>query len=97
MGAEMAPGLVRVRSMKSQRIEFVVAHDGQGGTGIHHGPHDLEGFPDLRAAVDEVAKKDGLAFGVSKDALVLGIAQLPEEPLEGSSVAVNVTDEVVHG
>ncbi len=93
----MAPGLVGVRGMEGQRIEFVVAHDCQGGASIHHGPDDLEGFPDLGAAVDEVAKKDGLAFGVPVDAIVLGIAQLPEELLESISVAVDVTDEVVHG
>jgi hypothetical protein len=96
VGPEMAPGLIRVGSVKSESVEFVVAHDCQGGASIHHGPYDLEGLPDLRAAVDEVAKKDGLAVRVSVDALVLGIAQLPEESLEGVSVAVNVADEVVH-
>jgi hypothetical protein len=94
---EMAPGLVRIGSMEGQGIEFVVAHDSQGGAGIHHRPNELEGLPNMRATVDEVAKKDGLAFWVPVDALVLGIAQLPEEPLEGVSVAVDVTDEVVHG
>ena len=93
----MVPGLAGVRSMKCQRIEFVVAHDCQGGAGIHHGPDNLEGFPDLGPAVDEVAKKDGLAFRVSVDPLLLGIAESPKEPLEGVSVAVDVTDEVVHG
>ena len=95
MGPEMALGLVRVGGMEGQRIEFVVAHDCKGGAGIHHRPDDLEGLPDLRAAVDEVAEKDGLAFWVPVEAFVLGIAQLPEEPLEGVSVTVDVADEVV--
>jgi hypothetical protein len=96
VGPEVAPGLIRVRGVEGQGVEFVVTHDGQGGTGIYHGPDDVEGFPDQRAAVDEVAEKDGLTFWVPVDALVLGITQLPEEPLEGVSVAVCITDEVVH-
>jgi hypothetical protein len=96
VGPEMAPGLVRFGSVKSESVKFVVAHDCKGGASIHHGPDDLEGLPDLRPAVDEVAEKDGLAFWVPVDALVLGIAKLPEELQEGVSVAVDVADEVVH-
>jgi hypothetical protein len=50
----------------------------------------------MGAAVDEVAEKDGLAFGVLVDALVPGVAQLLEESLEGVSVAVDIADQVVH-
>ncbi len=95
MRPEMAPGLVRIGSVKSECVKFVVAHDCKGGAGIDHGPDDLERFPDLGAAVNEVAEENSLALGVLVDALVLGIAQLPEEPLEGVSVAVYVADEVV--
>ena len=92
----MVPGLVRVRGVEGQGVEFVVTHDCQGGASIHHGPNELEGLSDLRAPVNEVAKEDSLAFGVLVDALVPGIAQLPEEPLESISVAVDVADEVMH-
>lgn len=40
---------------------------------------------------------DELNDGMPVDALLPGVAELPEESLEGVSVAVNVADEVVHG
>ena len=92
MGPEVLVGLVGVRGMKGECVEFVVSHDRQSSTRVNHGPDEFERFANMRAAVDEVTKKDGLTFRVPVDALVPGIAQLPEQPLEGVSVAVNVAD-----
>lgn len=83
--------------MKSESIEFVVAHDGQSRPGVNHGADYLQRLPDIGAAVDKVTKEDGLAFGMPVDALVFGVAELGEELLQGVSVAVNVADPVVHG
>jgi hypothetical protein len=57
----------------------MVAHHRQGRTRVDHRADDLEGFPDLGPAVDEVAEEDSLAFWVPVDALVLGIAEFAEE------------------
>ena len=97
VGPKVAARLFRVWSVKSEGIEFVVAHDRQSRPRVDHGPDDLQRLPYLGAAVDEVAKEDGLAFGMPVDAVVLGIAEFGQELLQGVSVAVDVADEVVHG
>lgn len=43
------------------RIEFMVAHDGECFSGIHHGADEVEHFANLRATVDVVAQEDHLA------------------------------------
>ena len=57
-----------VGRVESQGVELVVAHHGEGSAGLHHGPDDLESFPDLGAAIDEVAEEDRLPVGVAIDA-----------------------------
>ena len=92
----MITRLVRIRRVEGQCIEFVVTHDRQSRPGIDHRPDDLQCFPNLGSTVDEVAEEDHPSLWVLVDALLLGVAELPQEPLEGVSVAVDVTDEVVH-
>lgn len=81
--------------MKGEGIKFVVAHDRQSRPGVDHGADYLQRLPDIGATVDEVAEKDHSAFGMPVDTLVLGVAELGKELLQGVSVAVDVADEVV--
>ena len=61
--------------MEGQRVEFVIAHHGQGGARLDHRPHDVERLTDLRAAVDEVAEEHGLAGGMTVDAGAADVAE----------------------
>ena len=65
MGLEVAVWLFWMWGMKSQGVEFVVAHDCKGCPGVDHGPDDLKGFPDLGAAVDEVTEEDRGSLAVA--------------------------------
>ena len=96
MFSEILAWLIGIGSVVGQSVEFVIAHDRQGKAGVDHGPDDLKGFSDLRASVNEVAQKDRLPFGVLVDALVLGVAECPEELYKLAGMPVDVSDEVVH-
>jgi hypothetical protein len=96
MGAEVFARAAGIGRMECQGIEFMVAHDGLGCAGLHHRPDDLQRLANLGSTVDEVAEEDRLAVGVPIDALLAGVPELLEQPFEGGSVAVDVTDEVVH-
>ncbi len=75
MSPEILAWLIGIWSVVGQSIEFVIAHHCESRPGVDHGPDDLKGFSDLRASVNEVAKKDSLPLGVLVDALVLGVAE----------------------
>lgn len=96
MFSEILAWLIGIGCVVGQSVEFVIAHDRQGKAGVDHGPDDLKGFSDLRASVNEVAQKDSLPFGVLVDALVLGVAECPEELYKLAGMPVDVPDEVIH-
>ena len=76
----------------------MIAHDGKSGTCLVHSVDDAEGFADVGATVYEVVEEEGFAGGVMVSALVvLLITEFGEEFFEGVGVAVDVSDEVVHG
>ena len=97
MSQEILAWLIGIWCVIGQSVEFVIAHDGQGKAGVDHGSDDLKGFSDLRASVNEVAKKDSLPLGVLVDALLLGVAECREEFYKLAGMPVDVSDEVVHG
>jgi hypothetical protein len=73
----------------------VVAHDRKSLPLLDHGPNDLKHLPNLRATVDEVAKKDHLAFVVAVDTLGFLVTESFKQLYQFIGVAVNVADQVV--
>lgn len=90
-------GSMEVFGVKRQRVEFVIAHDGQSIVLLHHWPNNFQHLPDLWPSVDEVAEKDHFAFGVLVNALCLLVAKNIEQLEQVVGMAVNVADQVVHG
>ena len=78
-------------------VELVVPHHGQGVASVHHGANDLQGLTDLRSAIDEVPEKHDLPVCSLVCSVASGIAQLTKDLLQFRGVAVDVTDQVVHG
>jgi hypothetical protein len=100
MRAQEAAACIGLRP--AQGIEFVIAHDGKGGAlsasfarlGSAHAHGDIENIALLRAAVDEVADKDGAAVGMTEHAVVFAVVHFVQQAPEGVGVAVDVADDV---
>lgn len=78
-----------------ERIEFVIAHDGERRTRLDHAAHDFKRAADFGPAVDEVAEKDHTAtFWMPQDAVRLLITHALEENRQFRGVPVHVADDV---
>jgi hypothetical protein len=60
--AKVLAGPVRMLDAVSDSVEFVIAHDDLGAAVVDHPLDQLQNLHLLRAAVDEVADEDRLAF-----------------------------------
>ena len=96
VNANTDPGAVsRIRRVPRNGIQFVIAHDGEGSTGIDHAAHDMH-RADLRwAAVDKVSDEDRLSFGVTPGAGRVAIAERAEKCLQLVRLPVDVPDDVI--
>ena len=54
-----------IRRVVGKGIEFVVAHDGERGTGIDHAPHNFDGFTLQWSTVNEITQEDHPPFRMS--------------------------------
>ena len=81
--------------MPADGVELVISQNHEGGAIEHHVTDEMEGLADLRAAVNNISKKDSLAGGVAVGVVLFGIAELGEEFFKDGGVAVDVADDVV--
>jgi hypothetical protein len=75
----------------------MVAHHGERGSGIDHATHDLERFPDLSAAIDEIAHEDHAAIGMRKGPVSFAVSKMTQQSLQGVGLPVDVSDDVKNG
>ena len=81
---------------EADRVELVIAHHRECMSRIYHGPNDVDHVQLLRAAIDQVAKKDGLpALGRYPAVGLFDVAQLPQERHQLACLTANVPDNVV--
>lgn len=83
--------------MPANGVEFVISQDHEGRALHDHSFDNMERFPDLRAAIDNVPHKDGLPGPVMVGAALFLVPELFQEFFEYGGVAVDVTDDVVGG
>lgn len=83
--------------MPANGVEFVVSQDHEGRALDDHSFDNMESFPDLRAAIDDVPDKDGLTGPVVIGAALFPKPELFQELFEDGGVAMDVTDDVVGG
>ena len=78
-------------------VELVVAHHGPSAPVVDHCLDELKGLALVRAAVDEIADKYGLAplMLVCTDTRAPPVAEADQQILEQSGAAVDVADDVV--
>jgi hypothetical protein len=53
----------------------VISENSEGVSGVRHASNDLQGFPDLRSAVDEVADENHASFRVFINAVPFRVAE----------------------
>ena len=82
--------------MKRQCIEFMIAHDGGSRAGFAHRAHDVDRVANPRASINKVAAEEHFAVGMAKSTGLFRVPQLVQQFYQLISVAVNVTDNVVH-
>lgn len=83
----------RVRRVIADRVVFMVAHHRTCGTRVNHRPHDFQHLTNLRAAVDEVAKKSG-ALGMMIDILIPAIAESFEQRIQLTPMTVDTANRI---
>ena len=76
-------------------IQFVIAHDGEGSTGIDHAAHDMHRADLCWTSVDKVSDEDRLSFGVTPGAGRVAIAERAEKRLQLVRLPVDVPDDVI--
>ena len=54
-----------IRRLVGKDVEFMVAHDGERGTGIDHAPYHLDGFSLQWPTADEISQEDHPPFLMS--------------------------------
>ena len=81
--------------MPANGVEFVVSQDHEGRALHDHSFDNMEGFPDLGAAIDNVPHKDGLTGTVMVGAALFLVPKLFQELFQDGGVAVDVADDVV--
>lgn len=64
-GVRPQGGSFIVLGVERHGIQFMIPHEGEGLAILHHGPHQLEGLPNLWPAIDVVSEKENLALGVN--------------------------------
>ena len=81
--------------MKRNGVELVIAHHGDRIAREHHGPHNVQGLADLRAAVYEIAHKGHLPFvGVLVHAKLSYISQLAKQYFKCIGMPVNISNNI---
>jgi len=88
--------LIRIRRVPGNRIQLVVAHDGERRSRVHHPAGDGHRANLRGTAIDEVADEDRRPFGVAPGAGSLAVSQRAQQRFELVGLAVDVTDDVVH-
>ncbi|MNE41094.1 hypothetical protein D3C80_1351460 [compost metagenome] len=83
------------RGTPAQGIEFMVAHQATRLAGLDHVMHDVQGFANARAAVDDVAQEQCHALWVAPYAALTAITEHVQQVLKGMGATVHVTDQVV--
>ena len=83
--------------MEGERVEFVIPHHCKRVPAFNHVSNNRHDVRNLGATIDEVAAKNGFASCVSKHALLLAIPKLQQHRAEFFGVAVDVSNDIVHG
>ena len=89
-------GPQRMRRVKRQSVELMIPHDGQGGIAFAHSSSDLDGVPDSRPTIDEVAAENCFASCMTKHLRRFFVTQLRQKFDQLICMAVNISDNVVH-
>ena len=97
MGSQKILWPVGIGSVVTKGIEFMIPHHRQCASVVNHRSDQLEHFPDLRPAVDEISHKDSFPRWMGVVPLGPAVAEQFQERSQFGSVAVNVTDKVIHG
>lgn len=79
----------------SDGVEFVVSHDDLGVSAVDHVLDDFEDTQLLTTAVDQIADKDRLSFGICECAVFTLISEFGEQGMQSGRAAMNVADDVV--
>jgi hypothetical protein len=80
---------------KGDRVEFVVAHDDAGRTGLDHAPYNRNGLELGGPTVDQIADKDHAAIlAMSPGTVSLFIIKAAEQCLQGIRVTVYITNNI---
>jgi hypothetical protein len=85
-----------VRSEESDGIELMVTHNRQCGSGLNHGPDNLKDAALLGTTVNKVAEEDYPPALVPVTRAIQLIAKLYKQSFKLGSVAVNITNKIVH-
>jgi hypothetical protein len=87
---------VGIMRMEAQRIDFMIAQDGQGISGFHHAAHDFQRGHNLRPAVNVIPKEDDLPpFRRGNSVCSLPISEVAQQFSQRGGVSMNVADDVV--
>jgi len=86
----------RVRSVKCQSIQFVVAQHRQGCVILPHTLADLHHIANSRTAVDEVATKEHPPVRMPIYPVLLAISQQLQKLHELVGTPMNVANHVIH-
>ena len=94
---QMTTGTFRMGGVVTQCVEFVIAEDCQRISFFDHRSGNVQNLLDLGTAINQVAQKNHLPFGVREDTLAPFVPELFQQQNQLGGMAVNVADQVVHG
>src|SRR5712672_3244234 len=82
--------------MKTERVVFVVTHEGDGTLTFYHRPYDFQGLPDFRTSVNIISYEKCFSVRMSIRISFQRITQLNQQFLELISVAVYIAYKIIH-
>jgi hypothetical protein len=86
---------IRVWQVPRNRVELVIAQDGQSTVCLNHVSREPIGVYLPGTSIDEVAHKDGLSGRVPVGTRMLTVAHRKQQSLQLVSLTMNVTNNVV--
>lgn len=95
MLSQVLAGMAVIGGMPSDGVQFVIAHNSQRRSGIHHAPNRVDGTNLSRTAVDEVPDENDLSAGMAPGAAGVLIAKLGKQAFQLVRLPVDVSDNVV--
>jgi hypothetical protein len=84
VGLAMGPQkpAIPIRLGPAQGVELVIAHDSERCAGSTHPSRNMKHPALVRSAIDEISDKNYLTIPVTKDATVIAIVRLSQQPAQ---------------